>query len=194
VTLSVFIVLQSSRSAASVDHHLGRRDRLSEKWTRSRYRETFRSPSGIRTMRRLYIEQSSARCRSVVAEGSTTSEARELPRGAVDDCQKFASRLVGGYPVTRALPEISRGWEKNDKAGWSIPRACVRACTRACVRACRWGLSEKSGPRRAAVRRGTEAQPLRQGRSKTSKHPWQGVLRLYLVTVSSPERTHAAMA
>jgi len=52
------------------------------------------------------------------------------------------------------------------------------------------GLSEKSGPRRAAVRRGTEAQPLRQGRSKTPKHPWQGVLRLYLVSLSLLPSAH----
>lgn len=75
-------------------------------------------------------------------------------RGAVDDCQKFASRLVWGYPVTRALPEISRGRKKNDNAtarGGRFP-----------ARACRWRLSGKNGPRAvplAAPVRKTRANP-----------------------------------
>lgn len=49
-------------------------------------------------------------------------------RGAVDDCQKFAWRLVEAYPVTRALPEISRGREeKNDKTRRVADFTCVRA-------------------------------------------------------------------
>ena len=49
-------------------------------------------------------------------------------RGAVDDCQKFAWRLSEAYPVTRALPEISRGREeKNDKTRRVADFTCVRA-------------------------------------------------------------------
>lgn len=122
--------------------------------------------------------------RSVII-GSMTSE---VPRGRVSvarrgafyDCQKFAWRLVGAYPVTRALPEISRGREKkNDKAmaGWPISRACVPMGT----------FREKwAAPfPRARVHENPGANPCDKEGPKLLNTLGKGsVLRLYLVTVS----------
>lgn len=105
-----------------------------------------------------------------------TSEVHAGFGGAVDDCQKFAWRLVRAYPVTRARPEISRGRGRK-----TIRRVTDFPCVRA-----DGGLSGKDGPHRCRVHE-DRGQPLRQGRSKISLNTLGkgSVLRLYLVTVSS---------
>lgn len=106
---------------------------------------------------------------------------------AVDDCQKFARRLVGAYPVTGARPEISRGREKNDKTvqGSRFPVACMRADDFP-------GKMGRAVPACARARGPTLATRKVQN---SSKHPWQGVRSPVIFgNCLFSSTTHAAVA